>query len=165
MEAMFAKMTHMHYWLLKSEPQTYSIDDLKRERIGVWDGVRNYQARNNLRAMQKGDVCFFYHSSTAVPAIVGTATVVRTAYPDPSQFKRGGAYYEPRASEVQPVWDAIEVQFKKRFAEPINLAVLKNDPKLAGMPLLTPGSRLSVQPISKEHYARIIKMYGGSVRE
>lgn len=149
----------MHYWLLKSEPEAYSIDDLQKQEIGTWDGVRNYTARNNLRAMKKGDLAFFYHSSTAIIGIVGIAEVVREAYPDPSQFKKTGKYYDPKATKAKPLWSAIDVRFKKKFKESITLAALKNDPALADMIVTQKGSRLSVQPVTESHFKYILKTY------
>jgi predicted RNA-binding protein with PUA-like domain len=149
----------MHYWLLKSEPDAYSIDDLKRQGVGAWDGVRNYMARNNLRAMKKGDLLFFYHSSTTVIGIAGIAEVEREAYPDPSQFKKAGKYYDAKATKAKPIWSAIDVRFKKKFKEAITLAVLKNDPVLADMILTQKGSRLSVQPVTESHFKHILKTY------
>jgi Uncharacterized conserved protein len=101
----------MAYWLLKTEPETYSIEDLRREGRAIWDGVRNYQARNYLLRMEEGDLCFIYHSSTNPPGIAGLARVVRTRIPDPTQFDPGSPYFDPRATPEQPRWYTVEVAF------------------------------------------------------
>jgi predicted RNA-binding protein with PUA-like domain len=123
----------MAYWLMKSEPDVFSIDRLRRENVAGWDGVRNYQARNNLRAMKVADYALFFHSSTKVPAIVGLMKIVREAYPDPSAEKAG--------------WVQVDVQFVKKFAKELSLEEVKARPKLANM-VLVKNSRLSVQPIT-----------------
>ena len=105
----------MRYWLLKSEPSVYSIDTLKQQKIGVWDGVRSYAARNNLREMKKGDLAFFYHSSAEVIGIAGIAEVARTTYPDPAQFDTQSPYYDAKSKEDRPTWYAVDVRFKKKF--------------------------------------------------
>ena len=149
----------MRYWLLKSEPEAYSIDDLKRQKVGRWDGVRSYAARNNLREMKKGDLAFFYHSSTAVIGIVGIATVARTAYPDPTQFEKKSQYYDAKSKEDHPTWYAVDMRFKKKLATPITLAMIKNDPKLSRMVVVQKGSRLSVQEVSEKDFTYIINTY------
>lgn len=149
----------MRYWLLKSEPEAYSIDDLKRQKVGRWDGVRSYAARNNLREMKKGDLAFFYHSSTAVIGIVGIATVARTAYPDPTQFEKKSQYYDAKSKEDHPTWYAVDMRFKKKLATPITLAMIKNDPKLSRMVVVQKGSRLSVQEVSETDFTYIINTY------
>ena len=149
----------MRYWLLKSEPEAYSIDDLKRQKVGRWDGVRSYAARNNLREMKKGDLAFFYHSSTAVIGIAGIATVAQTAYPDPTQFEKKSQYYDAKSKEDRPTWYAVDMRFKKKFATPITLAVIKNDPRLDQMLVVQKGSRLSVQEVSEKDFTYIINTY------
>src|ERR1017187_705133 len=121
------------YWLMKSEPDVFSIEDLRRENVAGWEGVRNYQARNNLRAMKKGDAAFFYHSSTKTPAIVGLMRIVREAYPD--------------SSTKDPGWVQVDVKFIKVFAKPLSLDEIKRHPELGTM-VLVKNSRLSVQPIT-----------------
>ncbi len=149
----------MQYWLLKSEPDAYSIDDLEKQGVGIWDGVRNYTARNNLRTMREGDFVFFYHSSTKVIGIVGIAEVVREAYADPSQFKKTGKYYDSKATKKKPRWFAIDLQFNEKFTTPVTLTVLKNDPALADMVLTQKSSRLSVQPVTRSQFKHILKTY------
>ena len=133
----------MAYWLMKSEPDVFSVEDLRRKGVAGWDGVRNYQARKNLRAMRKGDVAFFYHSSTEPTAIVGMMEIVREAYPDSTAEKPG--------------WDQVDVKFIKTFAKPLTLAEIKNAPALKTMVLLK-NSRLSVQPIAPAESAQLLKL-------
>lgn len=149
----------MRYWLLKSEPHVYSIDTLKSQKVGTWDGVRNYAARNNLKAMQKGDVAFFYHSSTKEVGIAGLVTVVKEAYPDPLQFDTSSQYYDPKSAATHPRWCAVDVRFKKKFKNIIPLSVLKSDRRLSSMPLMQRGSRLSVQEVTKKDFIYILKTY------
>ncbi len=149
----------MRYWLLKSEPSVYSIDTLKQQKIGVWDGVRSYAARNNLQEMQKGDLAFFYHSSADVIGIAGIAEVARTAYPDPAQFDTQSPYYDAKSKEDRPTWYAVNMRFKQKFAAPITLTTLKQDPKLRDMLVVQKGSRLSVQEVSARDFTHIIKTY------
>lgn len=150
----------MKYWLLKSEPTCYSIDDLRREKVGQWDGVRNYQARNFMRSeMQKGDLALFYHSNTDHIGVVGVCEIASTkAYPDPTQFDTKADHYDPKSTKENPRWYLIDVKFKKKFKKILPLAVLKNDPFFNDMPLTQKGMRLSVQPVSKKHFDRILKM-------
>lgn len=150
----------MAYWLMKSEPSCYSIDDLKRDRVGVWDDVRNYQARNFMRAMLKGDSVLFYHSSAAVIGIVGVAEVAKTAYPDPTQFDAKSYKYDPKSSKENPRWVSVDLRFKKKFTEPFTLAELKNDPFFTDMLVVKRGMRLSVQPVLEKHFNRILKLRG-----
>lgn len=149
----------MKYWLMKSEPSCYSIDDLKRDRIGMWDDVRNYQARNFMRdEMKKGDGVLFYHSSTEVIGVVGIAEIVREAYPDPTQFDATSYKFDPKSKKEKPQWVSVDVKFKEKFSEPVTLNELKNDPFFAEMLVIKRGVRLSVQPVLKKHFERIIKM-------
>ena len=148
----------MQYWLVKSEPDCYSIQDLKREKIGSWTDVRNYQARNFLRAMQKGDLLLFHHSSCAVPAIVGVAKVVKEAYPDPTQFDESKDGYDPKSTKDNPRWSTVDVSLVEVFAEPLPLSEIKSDKTFAGMELVKQGSRLSVQPVSEVHFKRVLKL-------
>lgn len=149
----------MQYWLLKTEPGCFSIDDLKREKVSIWDGVRNYQARNLMRdKMQKGDLAFIYHSNTEPIGIVGVGEIVsKKAYPDPTQFDPKADHYDPKATKENPRWFVVDVKFKQKFTDTITLAQLKNDPFFANMPLTQKGMRLSVQPVSKRHFDKIQK--------
>ncbi|WP_420421071.1 EVE domain-containing protein [Simkania sp.] len=140
----------MKYWLMKSEPSTYSIDDLKREKKACWDGVRNYQARNFMRdEMQVGDLVLFYHSNATPPGIVGVAKVCKTAYPDHTAWDKRSKYYDARSSKEKPVWMMVDVAFVKKFPEILPLGDLKEYTKLKNMLLLKKGTRLSIQPVTK----------------
>jgi predicted RNA-binding protein with PUA-like domain len=147
-----------HNWLLKSEPGSYSIDDLARDGRTHWDGVRNYQARNFIRdEMQVGDRVLFYHSNTDPLGVAGLARVVRTAYPDPAARDPASHYYDPKATEADPRWFMVDIEFVERFPEVVPLSLLRETPELADMPLLN-RSRLSVQPVTDEQYDLIRRL-------
>jgi len=147
----------MNHWLMKSEPDAFSIDDLKRKKQEAWDGVRNYQARNFMRdGMHVGDKVFFYHSNCAEPGIVGLATVATDAYPDPSQFDPKSKYFDPGSTRDHPRWMLVDVKFVKKLKRTITLKELQADPALDGMVLLRKGSRLSVQPVEARHWEHIL---------
>jgi predicted RNA-binding protein with PUA-like domain len=149
----------MKYWLMKTEPDAFSIDQLKKVGTEPWTGVRNYQARNFMRQMQPGDLVFFYHSSTAVPGIAGLAKVASLPYPDPTQFDRKSHYFDPKATREQPRWDMVDVRFEKKFAQVLALSTLKeNEDRLEGLGVLQRGSRLSVQPVTAPHARTLLKM-------
>ena len=149
----------MNHWLMKSEPDAFSIDDLNRRKQEAWDGVRNYQARNFMRdGMRPGDKVFFYHSNCAVPGIVGIAEVATDAYPDPSQFDPKSKYFDPGSSRDNPRWMLVDVKFVKKLKRTISLDELKNDPALAEMPLLRKGNRLSVMPVDAAHWKYILAL-------
>jgi predicted RNA-binding protein with PUA-like domain len=148
----------MQYWLVKSEPDCYSIQDLKHDKATSWSDVRNYQARNFLRAMKKGDLVLFYHSSCAVPAIVGIAKVSQEAYPDPTQFDTKGEGYDAKSTDENPRWSTVDVSFVEAFEEPLTLSELKLDPAFTGMGVTQQGSRLSVQSVSETHFKRALKL-------
>lgn len=150
----------MQYWLMKSEPEAYSIHDLAKEptRTTFWDGVRNYQARNFMRAMKAGDRVLFYHSNADPPAVAGTATVVRTAYPDFTALDPEDKHYDPKATQDNPIWEMVDVKLERIFPRPIPLDELRATPGLKGMELLRRGSRLSVQPVSKEHFEIVLRL-------
>jgi predicted RNA-binding protein with PUA-like domain len=147
------------YWLMKSEPEEFGIDDLE-QRPGQrepWDGVRNYQARNMMRdQMQRGDQVFFYHSNTAVPGIVGIAEVVREGYPDPTAFDPEDRHYDPKSDPDNPRWYLVDVGFVRRLARTIPLTELKQYDELAEMPLVRKGNRLSVMPVTPEQWEFIL---------
>lgn len=143
---------------MKSEPSCYSIDDLRQQGKGMWDGVRNYQARNFMRAMKKGDQILFYHSSDAPIGVAGLAEVVSEAYPDPTQFDPKADHYDAKATKEKPIWSVVEVQFKKKFKHLLTLAEIKNDPVLKDMTVAKQGSRLSVMPVSEEHFQRVLEL-------
>jgi predicted RNA-binding protein with PUA-like domain len=147
------------FWLLKSEPDEFSVDDLRARPASTepWSGVRNFQARNYLRAMKRGDLAFFYHSSCPEPGVVGIVEIVKEAYPDPTQFDPKGDYFDARAKRDAPKWFCVDVRFKKKL-ELIPLTALRASTSLAGLKLLAPGSRLSVLPVSEAHWRRICAM-------
>ncbi len=145
----------MAYWLMKSEPSVFGIDDLKARpnKTAPWDGVRNYQARNFMRdGMKKGDKIFFYHSSCPEPGIVGIAQVVREAYPDHTAFEPKHKYYDPKSDPDNPTWMMVDVKFVRQFKRVLSLEELKAEPKLDGFTLLRRGNRLSVMPVSDAHW-------------
>lgn len=149
----------MNYWLMKTEPEAYSWDDLKNQpnSTDFWDGVRNYQARNFMRDMKVGDKVFFYHSQINPPAIVGIATVVREAYPDPTQFDPESKYFDPKSKTEDPRWSVVDIRSEAEFAEPVTLPELRDIPELEEMVLLRKGSRLSVQPVTENEWKIITK--------
>lgn len=150
----------MNYWLVKTEPDVYSIDDLKRDKITAWDAVRNYQARNFLKRMAKNDLVLIYHSNAKPPGIVGIATVCKEAYPDELQFDKKSNYFDPKATKENPRWFNPDLKFKKKFPELLSLDRLKTEKKLAKMSLLQKGSRLSVHELSKAHFEHIVHIAG-----
>ena len=153
-------MEKTHYWLVKSEPDVYSIDDLRRDKRTAWNGVRNYQARNHMRAMRKGELVLFYHSSSDPTGVAGVAKVVKEAYPDPTQFDRKSEYHDPKSPKEDPRWWLVDVGFVKRFDELVLLAAIKADRRLTDMVLVN-NSRLSVQPVREKEYERVVEMAGG----
>jgi predicted RNA-binding protein with PUA-like domain len=152
----------MRYWLMKSEPSVFSIDDLARapKQTTSWDGVRNYQARNLLREAAVGDGVIFYHSSADPPAAVGTATIARAAYPDATQFDPKDDHYDPDSKKDDPRWFVVDVKFDEKFPRAVTLAELRAKPELADMVLLRKGSRLSVQPVTPAEWKVVRKMGG-----
>ena len=149
----------MKFWLMKSEPDAFSIDDLAAAGREPWSGVRNYQARNFMRQMQVGDGVFFYHSSTAVPAIVGIAEVACDAYPDPTQFLRKSDYYDPKSSREEPRWWLVDVLFRRKFGRIVALEELKaHADRLDDFPLLRRGNRLSVLPVTASQWKTVLSL-------
>ena len=149
------------YWLMKTEPDTFSIDDLQRVGVEPWNGVRNYQARNHMRAMQPGDGVFLYHSSCAVPGIAGLAKVATAAYPDPTQFDKKSDYFDPKSTREEPRWSLVDVAFERKFAQPITLEDIKaNADALGGeeFALVRRGNRLSVLPVTAAQWKQLLKM-------
>jgi len=145
------------YWLMKSEPDAYSIDDLEKDRMEPWDGIRNYQARNMIRDdMQIGDQAFFYHSSCKVPAVVGIMKIVSEAYPDPTQFDPKNKHYDAKSPEDNPRWLLVDVAFERKLERPISLTELKEHPGLSDFRLNQRGNRLSIFAVSKEHWDLIL---------
>jgi predicted RNA-binding protein with PUA-like domain len=156
--------TKRKYWLMKSEPDVFSIEDLERKRSEGWDGVRNYQARNYMREMHEGDLVLFYHSNAKPSGVAGVATIVGEARPDPTQFDAKSDYYDAKSTREEPRWDLVEVGFVERFADLIPLETLKADGKLEGMLVTRKGSRLSVTPVDKAHFERVLKLAGATTR-
>jgi predicted RNA-binding protein with PUA-like domain len=153
-------MPAQRYWLVKSEPDCFSINDLARSpnQTTFWDGVRNYQARNFMREMKVGDGVLFYHSSTEPMAIVGTATVVREAYPDHTAFDPKNDHYDPKATTENPIWALVDIRLERVFARPIPLSELRGEKQLAKMELLRQGSRLSVQPVTEKEWQVVLEL-------
>lgn len=149
----------MNYWLMKSEPTTYSIDDLKRDKKTSWEGVRNYQARNFMRDQMKiGDLVLFYHSNAEPPGVAGLAKVCKLAHPDRSAWDPKSKYYDSKATPQNPIWMMVDIEFVQKFSSLVSLEVLKKTKGLSTMIVLQKGSRLSVQPVSKEHFEIVKKM-------
>ena len=149
----------MNYWLMKSEPGAFGIEDLQAlpEQTEHWDGVRNYQARNMMRDdMKEGDLVFFYHSNCPEPAIVGIMQVVREGYPDFTAFDPGSKHFDPKNDPANPRWMMVDVQFVRTLTRPIPLSELKQYPELVGMQLLRKGNRLSITPVTEEQWAFIL---------
>jgi predicted RNA-binding protein with PUA-like domain len=153
------KQIDMANWLMKSEPDVYSIDDLKRDGSEPWDGIRNYQARNMMRDdMQMGDRVFFYHSNCKEIGIVGTAQVTSQSYPDPTQFDPKSNYHDAKSSEENPRWCLVDVGFVRKLNRTITLAEIKEASGLDGLILTRKGNRLSIMPVSDEHWDRILTL-------
>ncbi len=150
----------MQYWLIKTEPTSFSIEDLAQapKKTTFWEGVRNYQARNFLRAMKKGDLAIFYHSGATPPAAVGAAKIVREAYPDPTAWNAKSKYYDPKASPENPVWSMVDVQLVEIFPKAVAIDEMRGVKALAGMELLRRGSRLSVAPLTASEFRTIEKL-------
>ena len=152
-----------NYWLLKSEPTTFSIDDLLKSprKTTCWEGVRNYQARNFLRAMAVGDRAFFYHSNAEPPAIVGIVKVVKPAYPDHFAFDAHNPYFDAKSDPKNPRWVMVDVRFERKFSTVIHLGMLRGIKGLEKMELLRTGSRLSVQPVREPEWNLILRLAKG----
>ena len=150
----------MAYWLLKSEPDEFSIDDLKAKKVEPWDGIRNYQARNFLREMRVGDLAFFYHSSCKNIGVAGIMEIVSTHYEDPLAIDKSSPYFDKKAEANNP-WSAVDVRYKQTFSEILSLAELKklanSDQRLADFVLLKKGNRLSVMPITDEQWQCVME--------
>ena len=149
------------YWLMKSEPDAFSIDDLQRVGREPWNGVRNYQARNFMRdGMKVGDGVMFYHSNTKMPGIVGLATVASEAYPDDTQFDPGSDYYDPKATREEPRWMLVDVAFERKLRDTISLDEIKlhADALGEGFPLTAPGNRLSILPVTAAQWKLLLSL-------
>lgn len=147
------------HWLVKSEPDVYSIADLERDGSTAWEGVRNYKARNNLRAMRVGDEVLYYHSNANPPGVVGVARVSREAYADPSQFDPTSDYFDAKSDPADPRWSLVDVTFVARLPRPVTLDAIRVEPALAEMELLRYG-RLSVQAVTRQEFERVRRMGG-----
>jgi predicted RNA-binding protein with PUA-like domain len=146
------------YWLLKTEPSAYSFERLRHEGTTPWTGVRNFQARNNMMEMRLGDLALFYHSSVAEPAAVGICKVVKTAYPDFTQFERDGEHFDGRAKPDKPIWFMVDVAYVEAFENAVTLAHMRAEPRLVGMALLRRGQRLSVQPVMPHEWKIVLEL-------
>lgn len=150
----------MAYWLMKSEPDAYSLDDLAREGTTLWDGIRNYQARNYMRAMQAGDRAFFYHSNTKPPGIVGLMEVVETGLTDPSQFDPTSKYFDPASSREAPRWDCARLRYMGRFAALLSLDQLREQFNEDQLAVVRRGNRLSILPVPEATAERLLRSLG-----
>ena len=149
----------MKYWLMKSEPDVFSIDKLKELGSSLWDGVRNYQARNfMMQEMRPGDEILFYHSNAEPPGVAGRARVASEAVPDPSQFDKKSDYYEPRVTKEKPVWYCVRVEFLEKFPRLVPLDELKHKRELKEMLVIKRGQRLSIQPVTKKEFDCVLHM-------
>lgn len=151
----------MNYWLIKSEPEAFSIDDMEKAVREPWDGIRNYQARNFMRdSMKVGDSVLFYHSNTKPPGIIGLVRVASPAYPDAKQFEEDSKYFDPKSKRENPRWMLRDMEFVAKFSTYLPLAQLKDDPVLDEMIILRKGSRLSITPVETKHFKHICKLAG-----
>jgi predicted RNA-binding protein with PUA-like domain len=145
------------YWLVKTELDVYPITQLKKDKETLWDGVRNYQARNYLKEMKKGDIVFIYHSNSEITGIVGLAEVSKEAVPDPLQFSKKSDYFDEKATLENPRWFSPTLKFKKEFSETITLSEMKNFSFMKDSPLIGKGNRLSVIPITEDQATNLMK--------
>ncbi len=152
-------MPKKRYWLMKSEPDVYSIDDLARDGSTSWEGVRNYKARNNMQAMREGDLVLFYHSNAKPPGIAGIARVSREAYPDHFAFEKGHKYFDAKSDAAKPRWHMVDIEFVEKLPELVSLVDVKGEPALADMELVR-YMRLSVQEVKKAEFDRVKTMGG-----
>lgn len=150
------------YWLMKTEPDAYSIDDLKRDGSEHWDGIRNYQARNSMRDdMRVGDMVLFYHSVEKPVGVVGVAKICKEAYPDFTAFDPDSKYHDPKSKAESPTWMMVDVAFVEKWADTVSLEELKDDPNVDGMLVVKKGMRLSIQPVEKAHFDYVLKLGRG----
>ena len=146
------------YWLMKCEPDAYTIDRLARDKTTSWEGVRNFQARNFLKQMKTGDLALFYASNANPSGAVGVVEIAREAYPDPVQFQKGHEYFEPKAQPEKPYWYTVDVRYVEVFARVVSLETLKGTPGLKQMMVVQPGRRPSVQPVTAEEFEIVVKL-------
>ncbi len=152
------------YWLMKSEPDVFGIEDLKKVASEPWDGVRNYQARNYMRVMQEGDLVLFYHSNSKPSGVAGIARIAGEARPDPTQFDKKSKYHDAKSKQEEPRWDLVDVEFVEAFDEVVSLAAMKEDKKLEGMLVVRKGMCLSVMSVDKVHFKRLLKLGGAALK-
>lgn len=152
------------YWLMKCEPDAYTIDDLARDGTTFWEGVRNFQARSFLRDMRVGDLALFYASNADPSGAVGVTEIAREAYPDPVQFQQGHEYHDPTSRREKPKWYRVEVRFVEKFPEVVSLDTLKRTPGLKKMMVVQPGRRPSVQPVATEEFEIVLRLGRGARR-
>jgi len=151
----------MKFWLMKSEPDVFSIEDLKEKKTTMWDGVRNYQARNfMMKDMEKGDQVLFYHSNSKPPGVAGVATISKKALPDVTAFDEKSEYFDPKSTTLKPRWFCVEVKYKKKFKNYVPLNDIKDKSSLSEMKVVQKGMRLSIQPVTKKEFDIICKMGG-----
>ncbi|HXE79118.1 MAG TPA: EVE domain-containing protein [Vicinamibacterales bacterium] len=148
----------MKYWLMKVEPSAYTIDDLERDRVTSWEGVRNYQARNFMREMRVGDAVLFYASNANPSGVTGLARVAREAYPDSYAWRKGHKYYDPGSTPENPVWYMVDIEFVEKFPAIVSLETLKKTKGLEKMMVIKKGVRLSVQPVAKAEYDIVVRL-------
>jgi len=150
----------MDHWLIKSEPDVFGIDHLKKAGREPWSGVRNYQARNFMKEMKIGDLALFYHSSTQPPGVAGIAKVVSKTYPDPTQFQKKSEYFDPKSTEEKPRWWLVDFEYVATFTDLVKLEALKADPFFNDMIVCKKGTRLSITPVEAAHFKRVCKLAG-----
>jgi predicted RNA-binding protein with PUA-like domain len=148
----------MKYWLMKCEPSAFSIDDLERDGLTSWEGVRNFQARNFLREMKAGDKVLFYASNADPSGVSGLAVVAREGYPDKFATQKGHPYFDPRATREDAIWTMVDIRFAAKFPQVVSLETLKSAPGLENMVVTRKGSRLSIQPVTREEYEIVVKL-------
>lgn len=154
-------MSDAKYWLMKSEPDVFSIQTLAQKRKSLWDGVRNYQARNFMtQEMKPGDIVVFYHSSCEPPGVAGLAKVSGAAVPDPTQFDKKSEYFDPKAKPEKPIWFCVEVEYAREFKELLPLEKIRGEKSLSDMLLLKRGQRLSIQPVTPSQFSSLLKLAG-----
>ena len=151
-------MTSINYWLMKSEPDVYGITHLSKEKATLWDGIRNYQARNFMRSMKTGDISFFYHSNCKSPGIAGLMEIVQTHLVDPTQFDRDSKYFDPKSTKEKPRWDCVKVSFLKKFNYNLSLKQLKDIYNEDQLQILRKGNRLSITPVDNEIAENILNL-------
>jgi len=157
-------MSEINYWLMKSEPEAYSINQLKEEKVTLWDGIRNYQARNFMRSMEKRDQAFFYHSNCKPPAIVGMMEVTKTGLIDPTQFDATSQYFDLKSSRDNPKWDCVQMKYIGLFTNAISLEELKRLYKPEELQVVRKGNRLSIMPVPRETANDLFKRLGEAIK-